>query len=271
MATSKKVVLITGASSGIGLAAALRLAKAGHRVHGGARRMDQMRPIVETGGQALALDVTDDASMRAAVDAVIAAEGRIDVLVNNAGYGSYGAVEDVSMDEARRQLEVNIFGLARMTQLVLPHMREAGAGRIVNLASMGSTIWTPLGAWYHLTKWGVEGFTHAMRLEAAPFGIDMVLIAPGTINTGFNAIISDKALSTSGDGPYGDMARALARAAGPDSGSDPEVIAALIQRAVEDARPRTVYRGGQYGRLMPFLARHLPNRWFDRLVGAVIR
>lgn len=270
--SNSKVVLVTGASSGIGLATALELIKGGYAVIGGARRVEAMEAIVAAGGEALALDVTDDASMVVAEDAIIAKHGRIDALVNNAGYGSYGAVEDVPMEEGRRQLEVNVFGLARMTQLVLPHMRAQGSGRIVNISSIGGTIWTPLGAWYHGTKWFVEGFTNAMRFEVTPFGIDMILVAPGLIETGFGGVVAETLGKTSMEGPYSELAGKLARA-GTDGArmSPPEVIAKTIRKALDARRPRTLYRAGAMGRLLPFLARILPNRWFDRLVLSQVR
>jgi NAD(P)-dependent dehydrogenase (short-subunit alcohol dehydrogenase family) len=262
----RKVILITGASSGIGLATALRLARAGHIVYGGARRTAPMQPIVDAGGHALGLDVTNDASMTAAVDHLIDREGRIDVLINNAGYASYGAVEDIPMNEARRQLEVNIFGLARMTQLVMPHMRAAGGGRIINISSVGGTIWTPLGAWYHLTKWGVEGFTNAMRIEAAPHGIDMILVAPGFIRTDFGNVLQENLDKVSKGGAYEDMAAALVASEGTTRMSGPEDVARALQRAVEDANPKAMYRAGAMARLMPFLARVLPRRAFDGIM-----
>jgi len=268
---TRKVVLVTGASSGIGLASALDLLKHGHIVYGGARRVDEMQKITQGGGHALSLDVTDDTSMSEAVAQVLAEQGRIDVLVNNAGYGSYGAVEDIPMVEARHQIEVNIFGLARMTQLVTPHMRRQNSGRIINISSMGGSIWTPLGAWYHGTKWFVEGFTHALRLELNRFGIKAVIVAPGGINTGFNSIISDKALRTSGDGPYADMAKNLANAAKPDAGSDPQIIADAIRTAITAGKPKTIYRAGQYSRLLVYLAKLLPHRLFDRIVLSAVR
>lgn len=270
--SGSKVVLVTGASSGIGQATALELIKAGYTVYGGARRVDAMAPLIDAGGKALSLDVTDDASMVAAVDAIMAAEGRIDALVNNAGYGSYGAVEDVAMDEARRQLEVNVFGLARMTQLVLPHMREAGSGRIINISSIGGTIWTPLGAWYHGTKWFVEGFTNAMRFEVEPMGIKMIIVAPGLIDTGFSGGVSETLEKSSMEGPYSELAAKLA-AAGTDASrwSQPVVIAKAIRQALGDRKPKTLYRAGAMSRLLPFMARVLPNRWFDRMVMSQLR
>lgn len=265
-----KVILITGASSGIGLRTAIDLAKAGHRVYGGARRTEPMRPIVDADGRALELDVTDDASMQAAVRTVLDAEGRIDVLVNNAGYGLYGAVEDIAIETARRQVETNVVGLARMTQLVMPAMRAQGSGRIINISSIGGTIHTPLGAWYHGTKFFVEGFTNTMRLEAAPFGIEMILVAPGLIDTGFNAIVGSGVAQNSGRGAYAGIAGRLAKASVP-GGSDPKVISEAIRRAVEDHRPKTIYRAGKYGRLLPWLRRVLPARWFDAMIMGAVR
>lgn len=142
----RPVVLLTGASSGIGYDVAPLLVRYGYIVYGAARRVEKIEELASEGVKALSLDVTDEASMEAAVQQIIDAEGRIDVLINNAGYGSYGAIEDVPIDEARRQFEVNLFGLARLTQLVLPHMRARGSGRILNISSMAGRITSPLGA-----------------------------------------------------------------------------------------------------------------------------
>src|SRR5262245_63063522 len=154
-----RVAIVTGASSGIGEATARRLREMGYTVYAAARRVDRMAPLAQAGIHPVGVDVTDDASLVGFVDRVIAESGRVDVLVNNAGYGSYGAVEEVPLDEARRQFEVNVFGLARLTQLVLPHMRRQGAGRIVNISSIGGKIHEPLGGWYHATKFAVEGLS----------------------------------------------------------------------------------------------------------------
>ncbi|MCB1486933.1 MAG: SDR family NAD(P)-dependent oxidoreductase [Bauldia sp.] len=262
----KKVVLVTGASSGIGLATALKLLKEGHVVYGGARRVAAMAPIEAGGGHVLSLDVGDEASMTAAVETILEEEGRIDVLVNNAGYPVYGAVEDVPIADARRQFEVNLFGLARMTQLVLPGMRERRSGTIVNISSMGAVIYTPLGAWYHATKHAVEGFSDCLRLELAPFGIDVVIVAPGAIDTGFNGVLGEQVTKASGQGPYAGMAKAIAGTARPGRGSKPEVIADVIARAVAARRPKTRYRAGQFSHLLVYLRRALPDRWFDRLI-----
>ena len=193
---SRRVALVTGGSSGIGEQTALGLRKAGFEVYAVARRVDRMAALERAGVHTFAMDVTDDASMVAGVERVIGETGRIDVLVNNAGYGSYGAVEDVPIDEARRQFEVNVFGLARLCQLVTPHMRERESGRIINISSIGGKFYEPLGAWYHATKFAVEGFSDSLRVELRPFGIDVVLIEPGPIVTEWNTISRESLAET---------------------------------------------------------------------------
>ena len=178
------VVLITGASSGIGRATARQLHERGCRVYGAARRVERMADLQEAGIGVLPLDVTRSESACACVEAVVEREGRIDVLINNAGYGLYGAVEDVSLDDARRQLEVNLIGPALMTQLVLPYMRRQGRGRIVNVSSMAGKVYTAYGAWYHASKFGLEGWSDSLRLELKPFGIDVVLGRHGPRSSG---------------------------------------------------------------------------------------
>lgn len=229
----KKVILITGASAGIGKDTAKLLAKEGHIVYGAARRVDKMQELVQYGVRLLAMDVTDDASMIKGVNEIIAAEKRIDVLVNNAGYGSYGAVEDVPLDEARYQFEVNVFGLARLIQLVLPHMRSQKSGRIINVSSMGGKFGEPHGAWYHATKFAVEGFSDSLRMELKQFGIDVVVVQPGAIKTEWGGIAGDNMLKTSGNTAYGNLARMHAKVLQNENGkmgSEPIVIAKAIKK-----------------------------------------
>ena len=197
-----EVILITGASSGIGFDAAATLARQGHRVYAAARRVDLMEPLKESGVVPLQMDVTDEASMEAGVRTVLTAEGRIDVLVNNAGYGYFGAIENVSMEEARRQLEVNVFGLARLCQLVLPSMREQGSGRIVNTASVAGKTVLYFGGWYHVSKYSVEALSDALRMELKPFGIDVSMIEPGGIRTDWGIIAADHLAESSKGTPY---------------------------------------------------------------------
>ena len=202
-----KVALVTGASSGIGDATARRLAQLGYTVYAVARRADRMAALKERGIRTEPADVTDDATLVALVDKIISETGRIDVLVNNAGYGSYGALEDVPIAEARRQFDVNVFGLARLIQLVLPHMRAQRDGYIVNISSIGGKIWEPLGSWYHAAKFAVEGLSDSLRAEVAQFGIKVIVIEPGAIRTEWAAISADNLDAASAGTPYRDQAR----------------------------------------------------------------
>lgn len=268
--SAPKVILITGASSGIGQQSALDLIREGHIVYGAARRVEAMAPLIEAGGHTLALDVTEDASMVAAVQQVIEAEGRIDVLINNAGYATYGAVEDIPMETGRRQLEVNIMGLARMTQLVLPHMRAQQAGRILNISSIGGTIHTPLGAWYHGTKFFVEGFTNALRLEVEDKGIQMVLIAPGLIDTGFSEVLTKELTRNEKEPAYKPLYDGL-RNADAQAQSAPGTVSKAISKAISARHPKTIYRAGKYANLLYVLRRLLPHRVFDKMVLSMVK
>ncbi len=262
-----KTVLITGASSGIGEEAAKGLLAAGYTVYAGARRVDRMQPLAGAGARLLALDVTDDTSMTTAVTTILQEAGRIDVLINNAGYGSYGALEEVPLDEGRRQFEVNIFGLARLIQLVLPTMRAQRSGRIVNVSSIGGKLGEPFGCWYHATKFALEGLSDSLRMELHPFGIDVVVIEPGAILTEWNGIARDGLMKYSGDGAYREGARAQVKMmASADRGSlpsPPSVVARTIVQAVEARKPRTRYATGGGAKTILFLRRVLSDRAFD--------
>ena len=265
------VALVTGGSSGIGEKTALRLRRAGFEVYAVARRVDRMTALEREGVTTFAMDVTDDASMVAGVEGVLAEHGRIDVLVNNAGYGSYGAVEDVPIEEARRQFEVNVFGLARLTQLVTPHMRAQGSGRIINISSIGGKFYEPLGAWYHATKFAVEGFSDSLRIELAPFGIDVVIIEPGPIRTEWNEISRESLTETSRGGAYEELAghvrRVLERAdTSRLMSSPPDVVARKIVRAATTGNPRARYPVGRNAGSILRARRLLPDRAFDAVV-----
>ena len=266
----KPTAFVTGASAGIGEAAARAFLAAGYRVFAGARRLDRMAPLAAAGATLLKLDVTDDASMVAAVDAIQRETGRIDVLVNNAGYGSYGALEDVPLAEARRQFEVNVFGLARLCQLVLPVMRAQKSGKIVNVTSIGGKIWEPLGAWYHATKFAVEGLSDCLRIEVARFGIDVIVIEPGAIRTEWAGIARDGLLQMSGNGAYAQLARRHAHMLAHRRHLEPRLGAgsgrAHHRAAAGARRPRTRYATGGGARTILFLKTILPDRMFDRLI-----
>jgi NAD(P)-dependent dehydrogenase (short-subunit alcohol dehydrogenase family) len=264
-----KVAIVTGASSGIGEATARRLHAKGYTVYAAARRVDRMAPLAEAGIRTVGVDVTDDGSLVGFVDRVIAESGRIDVLVNNAGYGSYGAVEEVPLDEARRQFEVNVFGLARLSQLVLPHMRRQRAGRIINISSIGGKIYEPLGGWYHATKFAVEGLSDSMRLELAPLGIQVVVIEPGAIATEWSGIAGHHLLAMSGHGAYAEQANRMATfltTVPEDQASPPSVIANAVTKAATARRPRTRYAAGRGAKPILAARRILSDRAFDRLM-----
>jgi NAD(P)-dependent dehydrogenase (short-subunit alcohol dehydrogenase family) len=265
-----KVAFVTGASSGIGEATARTLLADGYKVYAGARRLDRMADLAALGATLVALDVTDDVSIVAAVDTIKNTTGRLDVLVNNAGYGSYGALEDVPLTEARRQFEVNVFGLARLCQLVLPMMRAQHSGKIVNVTSIGGKMWEPFGAWYHATKFAVEGLSDCLRVEVERFGIDVIIVEPGAIQTEWAGIAADGLLRASGGGAYATYAARHARMLNGTKSSrlpsPPDVVARTILRAVRARRPKTRYATGGGARTILFLKRILPDRLFDRLI-----
>jgi NAD(P)-dependent dehydrogenase (short-subunit alcohol dehydrogenase family) len=262
-----RVALVTGGSSGIGRSTAFRLHRAGFTVYAVARRTDQMAGLEKDGIRTFHMDVTDDASMTSGIERILAETGRIDVLVNNAGYGSYGAVEDVSIDEARRQFEVNLFGLARLTQLVTPTMRERHRGRIINISSVGAVIYEPFGAWYHATKFAVEGFSDSLRVELRPFGIDVVIVRPAGIVTEWNRISRESLIETSRGGEYEERAisaaRTLRRVDNRLLSSGPRAVAKKIVKAATASHPRTRYPAGRGARVIPLARQVLPDRVFD--------
>lgn len=220
------------------------------------------------------MDVTDDKSMTSGIDSIIAETERIDVLVNNAGYGSYGAIEDVPLDEARRQFEVNLFGLGRLTQLVLPHMRAQKFGTIINISSMGGRLTTPLGGWYHATKYAVEALSDALRMETAPFGINVVVIEPGGIRTEWSGIAADHLEETAEGSAYASQIKAVANSMRSESTnnrqSPPSVIADTVEKIVTARKPRTRYVVGFAAKPLVTLRRILPDRAFDRVISAAL-
>ena len=266
----QKVILITGASSGIGYDAALALAAEGHKVYAAARRVELMASLADKGIVPVRMDVTDEQSMQDGVKAVLDKEGRIDVLVNNAGYGYFGSVENVTMEEARRQQEVNVFGLARLCQLVLPTMRRQGSGRIVNTSSIAGKIVLPFGGWYNVSKFSVEALSDALRMEVKPFGIDVVLIEPGGIKTDWGIIAARHLKESSAGTPYetdgGRFADVMHYGYSSNLLSSPHVITRAILRAVDCRRPKARYRTGRGSHLLVFLHSVLPTRWWDALM-----
>lgn len=264
-----KVALVTGASSGIGWDTALHLAAAGFATYAAARRVERMAPLREHGINVIALDVTDDESMQACVRTINAESGGIDVLVNNAGYGSYGALEEVPIDEARRQFEVNIFGLARLTQLAIPHMREQRWGRVINVSSIGGRAAFPFGGWYHATKFALEGYSASLRQELSQFGVDVVVIRPGGTKSEWADIAVASLENVSGQGHYAQAAQGMAHAFKEGIGNSSlivpaSVIAELVVQAACTARPKTVY-APTFAKIATFLRWLLSDRAHDGL------
>jgi NAD(P)-dependent dehydrogenase (short-subunit alcohol dehydrogenase family) len=265
-----KIILVTGASSGIGFDAVQILAQQGHTVYAAARRVELMEPLKAYGAKVLRMDVTDEASMIQGVEAVIQAEGRIDVLVNNAGYGYLGTIENVSLAEARRQLEVNVFGLARLTQLVLPYMRKQGSGRIVNTSSIAGKMVIYMGGWYNVTKYSVEAFSDALRMEMKPFGIDVVMIEPGAIKTDWGIIAARHLKESSAGTAYEEIGTQWANNIDwyyhTNMLSKPSVIAKAISRAVNSRHPRTRYCKGRFSLVGRIAHALMPDRWWDAMM-----
>ncbi len=265
-----KAVLITGCSSGIGRATALRLAGKGWTVYASARRPESIAELADAGCKTLTLDVTDEESMRAAVAQVKRDHGAVGVLINNAGYSQSGPVEQVSLDDVRRQFETNVFGVVALTQLVLPQMRAQRWGKIVNVGSMGGRLTFPGGGYYHATKHALEAISDALRFEVRGFGIDTILIEPGLIVTEFGNAAVASMDGVADDGPYGEFNAKLTKLTtetyeGPmrHLGGGPEVVAKAIEKAISRRRPPARVRVTPSARLAILQRRLTPDRVWD--------
>jgi NAD(P)-dependent dehydrogenase (short-subunit alcohol dehydrogenase family) len=273
MAVSK-AVLITGCSTGIGRATALRLAKAGHTVYATARKVATMSDLGAAGCKLLELDVCDEASVRRAVATVEQEQGAVGVLINNAGYGSEGPIEEVPMEEVRRQFETNVFGLTLLTKLVLPGMRKQGWGKIVNLSSMGGRMTLPGGGFYHATKYAVEAISDALRFEVQGFGIDVVIIEPGPIKTEFGDTAIARVAALGGpESPYKEFLTVLQKQIreayeGPMGrlAADADAVARVIETAITASRPKTRYVITMAAHMMMGLRRWLGDRQWDAMM-----
>ena len=266
---NKKVALITGASGGIGMQTAHMLAEQGMIVYGAGRNETKLAKLKEYNVHPIKLDMTDEASMDTAVKNIIKEAGHIDILINNAGYGSYGAIENVPMSEVKKQFEVNLFGLAHLTQLVLPYMRQQHQGRIINTSSMGGRFTAFMGSWYHATKYAVESFSDALRMEVKDFGIDVVIIEPGLIKTNWGFIAADHLADSSKGTAYEKMGGKAAQGLRKEySGkiTSPKVIADVMVKAANARKPKTRYLVGFGAKPLVFLHTILPTRWFDYLM-----
>ena len=271
----KKTVLITGASSGIGKATTEKLLDDGYTVYASARSTDKLKYLKARGAEILELDVTQDESMKSGVDRIKSECGRLDILINNAGYGSYGALEDVPMEEARHQFEVNVFGLGRLTQLVLPQMREQSFGKIVNITSVGGKIYEPLGSWYHASKFAVEGLSDCLRLELQPFAIDVIIVEPGPIRTEWGSIAIEKLMRMSGHTAYAKAAQTgaklLALSNDEKVASEPEVIANTISTALKAKQPKARYAAGTGAKFLVTFRKFASDALMDRFMQFMIK
>lgn len=263
-----KVVLITGGSSGIGKVTAKLLAKNGYKVYAAARRVEKMIDLKSAGISIIEMDVTNDESIVKGVNQILAAEGKVDILINNAGYGHYGPIEDVPMSDARYQLEVNLFGLARLTQLVLPKMREQHYGKIVNISSTGGKVAGPIGGWYHASKFALEGLSDSLRMEVKQFGIDVIVIEPGGVKTEWGEIAVGNAIKTADNSAYKKLiasAQRINETEGAKS-AEPVVIAEVIKKAIEAGKPKIRYVKGHLAKPILFMRKLLNDRALDKVI-----
>ena len=271
----KKVILITGASSGIGKDTALSLIKEGHIVYGAARRLKMMQDIIQAGGHAIKMDILKDRNIDDVVNQIINEQNRIDILINNAGYGLWGAVETISIDEAKRQFDVNIFGLAYLTKKIIPFMREQKSGKIINMSSMGGKVYTPFGAWYHATKYALEGWSDCLRIELKSFGIDVILIEPGVIKTEFQDVMMDSTVERSIGTPYEKKLKALEKATqemyARGIGSPPSTITKLLIKAINSHNPKRRYVGGLFAKPMLFIKKWFGDKMYEKAIMSQIK
>lgn len=264
---TKPVALITGASSGMGKDFALRLLSEGYIVYAAARRIERMHDIEAAGGFALGMDVTDNDLMTAGVDRIIREQGRIDVLINNAGYGQMGALEDIPIEMARRQMEVNLIGAGRLIQLCLPHMRERKFGKIINISSIGGKCAFPMSGWYHASKFALEGYSDSLRMEVRPFGIDVVVIEPGGTDSEWAAVAIAELERYSATSAYAGLVAAIRTSPSwKRKMPAPKVITELVIQALKAGTPRTRYHGAFGSGAMLFLRHVLSDRMYDRLI-----
>lgn len=259
-----KTAFITGASSGIGRETTLKLAAAGYNVYGAARNTAGIP--VQSNIHPVYIDLTDSDSIEEAIGTVLSKEGRIDILVNDAGYGFYGTVEDVPLTEARKEIEVNLFSIAHLCQLVLPGMRKNGFGRIINVSSIAGKMATPLGGWYHASKFALEGLSDTLRQEVADFGIDVVIIEPGIIATPWWEKARHNLDSVSEGSVYSDKIQQWRTVLNPEKASAPSVIADVIVKAVQAEKPKIRYSAGENAGIILGAKRILGDRTFDKAV-----
>ncbi len=272
--TERQVALVTGASSGMGKDFVKVLLQEGSIVYAASRRVEKMNDLKALGAMPLAMDITQEKDIQKVVDTIAKEQGGVDILINNAGFGLYGSVEETAIDDARYQFEVNLFGLARLTQLVIPYMRQHKTGKIINISSVAGKIYTPLGAWYHATKHALEGWSDCLRFELKSFGIDVVVIEPGAIETAFADAMIGPMLERSGRGPYADIANKMAKISERQEGGDASptsVITDLVMKSIRADKPKKRYVGGKYAFLLLFTRKWLGDRVYDKMIRRMLR
>jgi len=270
-----KTVLITGASAGIGKVTAKLLCEKGYTVWAAARRLEKMEDLKALGVKTVKMDVTDESSLRSAMDGINNEDGGVDILVNNAGYGVFGALEDISAQDTKRQFDVNVFGYINLIKLVLPYMREKRSGKILNVTSVGGKLGEAMGSLYHSTKYAIEGLSDSLRLELSEFGIDVVVIEPGPIMTEFPDLAKNRMMEISGHTAYSKMAKAqaniLALINDEKTSTKPEVVAETILKAIRDKKPKTRYPSGKAAKAMILFRKFASDRMMDRLMKAIVK
>ncbi len=261
-----RTVLITGASAGIGKATAIYLAERGYNVYGAARRTEKMRDLINYNIKPIALDVTKEDSIKACTEQIFNESGGIDVLINNAGFGLSGAIEDVQMEDARYQLEVNVFGAMRFVQAVLPKMREKNYGKIINISSIGGKIAFPLAGWYHASKFAIEALSDTLRMEVKQFGIDVIVIEPGGIKSEWAGIANENMMRASGNTAYRGLAEKAEKATANLNLPEPVVIAKLIRESIEAGTPKTRYSGGFGAKQILAVRKMVSDKLMDKVI-----
>ncbi|MBT31193.1 MAG: short-chain dehydrogenase/reductase [Thalassobius sp.] len=263
-----KTVLVTGASAGIGKATAIYLAKNGYNVYAAARRIEKMQDLKTYGIKPISMDITKEESLVACIDQILIETKSIDVLINNAGSGYYGALEDMPIKDAKYQLDVNVFGAARLIQLVLPTMRKSRYGKIINISSVGGKVTLPMGSWYHASKFAIEGLSDALRKEVKPFGIDVIVIEPGGTKSEMTGLGKEYMSRVSGNSTYSQLAKGVINmyTTIEKDAADPIVIAKLIKKGIEAKNPKTRYVGASGAKMMLFFRKMLSDKMFDKLI-----
>ena len=265
---NKSVVLVTGASSGFGKLTAQMLIDKGYIVYGAARRVEKMQDLIEAGGYAIKMDVSDETSVKSGVEQIIKEQGVIDVLINNAGYAAYGPVETTSMDIIMKEFQVNVFGLVRVTQAVLPYMRKQKSGRIINISSVVGKISSPLFAWYAGSKHTVEAISDALRMEVKGFGIKVSIIEPGVFSTGFDNVALTEIEAVDGGPAYRNMIEAFKKAFAKmySKAPKPDPVAKAIVHAISSDSPKIRYRVGTDSKGAVFIRKTFGDTLFDKII-----